>query len=180
MNKYIILLRGINVSGKNKIPMAELREMISDLGFQNVQTYIQSGNIVLEATESKGEVCKKIHIGINEKFGFDIPVLARTPEEWKETIDKYPFSIENEKIVAFSFLNKIPSKKEIEVKGINEDQYKIEENRVYLYCPSGFGKTKLTNNTIEKKLEVVATTRNYKTTVKLLELAHPNLPKGKE
>ncbi|WP_299109373.1 DUF1697 domain-containing protein [uncultured Tenacibaculum sp.] len=180
MNKYIVLLRGINVSGKNKIPMVELREVLDTLGFQNVQTYIQSGNIVLDANESKNEVCNKVHLGIKEKFGFDIPVLARTPEEWKRTIDKYPFPIENEKIVAFSFLDKLPSQKEIEVKGINEDQYKIEDDMVYLYCPSGFGKTKLTNNTIEKKLDVIATTRNYKTTKKLLELAHPSLPNGKE
>lgn len=174
MNKYIVLLRGINVSGKNKISMAELREVLNTLGFQNVQTYIQSGNIVLDANESKIEVCSKIHLSIKEKFGFDIPVLARTPEEWKKTIDKYPFPIENEKIVAFSFLNKVPAQKEIEVKGINDDQYKIEDDMVYLYCPSGFGKTKLTNNTIEKKLAVIATTRNYKTTIKLLELATKN------
>ncbi|OSY87939.1 hypothetical protein WH52_07810 [Tenacibaculum holothuriorum] len=174
MNKYIVLLRGINVSGKNKIPMAELREVLNTLGFQNVQTYIQSGNIVLDANESKIEVCSKIHLSIKEKFGFDIPVLARTPEEWKKTIDKYPFPIENEKIVAFSFLNKVPAQKEIEVKGINDDQYKIEDDMVYLYCSSGFGKTKLTNNTIEKKLAVIATTRNYKTTIKLLELATKN------
>ncbi|CAL2104408.1 conserved protein of unknown function [Tenacibaculum sp. 190130A14a] len=174
MNRYIVLLRGINVSGKNKIPMAELREVLNTLGFQNVQTYIQSGNIVLDTDESKVKVCDKVHLGIKEKFGFDIPVLARTPEEWKKTIDKYPFPIENEKIVAFSFLNKVPSKEEIEVKGINDDKYKIEDDMVYLYCSSGFGKTKLTNNVIEKKLGVIATTRNYKTTIKLLELATKN------
>lgn len=170
MNRYIVLLRGINVSGKNKIPMAELRELLSNSDFQNVQTYIQSGNVILESLKSKEEICKKIHVGIKEKFGFDISVLARTPEEWKQTIDKYPFSIENEKIVAFSFLNKVPYQKEIEVKGINEDKYKIEEDVVYLYCPSGFGKTKLTNNVLEKKLDLIATTRNYKTTKKLLEM----------
>lgn len=174
MKVYIVLLRGINVSGKNKIPMVELRVLLNDLKFQEVQTYIQSGNIILKSELSKEEVCKKVHLGIKEKFGFDIPVLARTPEEWKKTIEKYPFSIENEKIVAFSFLNKAPEQKELEVKGLNEDQYQIVDDVVYLYCPSSFANTKLTNNTIEKKLAVIATTRNYKTTIKLLEMATKN------
>ncbi|CAM1349445.1 DUF1697 domain-containing protein [Tenacibaculum crassostreae] len=174
MNTYIVLLRGINVSGKNKIPMAELRALLNDLKFQEVQTYIQSGNIILKSELSKEEVCKKINLGIKDKFGFDIPVLARTPEEWGKTIEKYPFSIENEKIVAFSFLNKVPEQKELEVKGLNEDQYQIVDDVVYLYCPSSFANTKLTNNTIEKKLAVIATTRNYKTTIKLLEMATIN------
>ncbi len=171
MKTYIVLLRGINVSGKNKLPMVDLRELLNDLGFQNIQTYIQSGNIILDSDESKVEVCQKIKQGIAAKFEYEVPVLARTVLEWKEIIENYPFSIENEKIVAFTFLDKIVSEANIEVKGINEDIYKIEKDVVYLNCPSGFGKTKLTNNLIEKKLNVVATTRNYKTTIKLLALA---------
>ena len=171
MKTYIVLLRGINVSGKNKLPMAELRELLSSSGFKNVETYIQSGNIILSSDETKVEVCKKVNKGIADKFGYDIPVLVRTPQEWKAIIDKYPFSIANEKIVAFTFLDKTTSETEIEIKGIKEDQYKITGDVVYLNCPSGFGKTKLTNNTIEKKLNLIATTRNYKTTLKLLELA---------
>ncbi|TDQ27893.1 DUF1697 domain-containing protein [Tenacibaculum caenipelagi] len=171
MNRYIILLRGINVSGKNKLPMAELREILNELGFQNVQTYIQSGNIILDSEERKEIVCQKIKEAIAAKFGYDVPVLARTPKEWKSTLDSYPFSQENEKIVAFTFLDRVTQESVIEVKGINEDKYKIVDDVVCLYCPSGFGKTKLTNSVIEKKLKVVATTRNLKTTIKLLELA---------
>ena len=171
MNRYIILLRGINVSGKNKLPMAELREILNELGFQNVQTYIQSGNIILDSEETKEVTCQKIKEGITAEFGYDVPVLARTPEEWKNTLEKYPFSQENEKIVAFTFLDRITKESVIEVKGSNEDKYKITDDVVYLYCPSGFGNTKLTNSVIEKKLKVTATTRNLKTTIKLLELA---------
>lgn len=170
MKTYIVLLRGINVSGKNKLPMADLRELLNGLGFQNVRTYIQSGNILLSSEESKSVICKKIKEGILAKFGYDIPVLIRTPKEWRVAIDSCPFSVENEKIVAFSFLSKTTDQTEIEIKGINEDQYKIDNDVVYLYCPSTFAKTKLTNNTIEKKLNVIATTRNYKTTIKLLEM----------
>ncbi|MDO6599623.1 DUF1697 domain-containing protein [Tenacibaculum sp. 1_MG-2023] len=171
MKKYIVLLRGINVSGKNKLPMAELRELLNDLGFKNVKTYIQSGNIILESEKLKSEICKIIKDGVFTKFGYEVPVIARTIPEWEKVIDSYPFSIENEKIVAFSFLNKVPEETIIEIKNIGEDKYKVDNDVLYLNCPSGFGKTKLTNNTIEKKLKVIATTRNLRTTLKLLELA---------
>ena len=171
MKKYIILLRGINVSGKNKILMVDLRELLAILNFQNVQTYIQSGNIILESDLEKNVICNIIKKGIKDKFGFDVPVIVRTNVELKKVIENYPFSIENEKIVAFSFLNKVSKETAIEVKNIGEDKYKIVNDVVYLFCPSGFGKTKLTNNIIEKKLNVIATTRNLRTTLKLLELA---------
>ena len=171
MKKYIILLRGINVSGKNKLPMADLRELLKDLKFQNVQTYIQSGNIILDSDKSKNAICNQIKEGIKTKFGYNVPVLARTILEWEKAIKEYPFSIENEKIVAFSFLNKVSKEIILEVKNTGEDKYKILGDVVYLNCPSGFGKTKLTNTIIEKKLNVIATTRNLRTTLKLLALA---------
>ncbi len=171
MKRFIILLRGINVSGKNKILMTDLRELLKDLKFQNVQTYIQSGNIILETDASKLEICKKIKEGIKVKFGYDVPVIAKTFLELESAIKSYPFSLENEKIVAFTFLDMVSKETRIEVKNIGEDQYKINGDVVYLYCPSGFGSTKLTNNIIEKKLNVIATTRNLRTTLKLLQLA---------
>ncbi|AOW17206.1 hypothetical protein LPB03_06885 [Polaribacter vadi] len=177
---YIVLLRGINVSGKNKIPMVALRTLLDDLEFQNVQTYIQSGNIILESTFSKKEICQKIKKGIKEKFGFDIPVIVRTIAELKKTIENYPFPLNNEKIVAFTFLDRASEIKEIEIKNIGEDQYKINGDVVYLNCPSTFAKTKISNNVLEKKLQVIATTRNLRTTLKLLELANSSLSKGKE
>ena len=174
MKKYIVLLRGINVSGKNKLPMLDLRELLNDLQFQNVQTYIQSGNIILESDENKITICKKIKDRIFYEFGYDVPVIIRTVSEWERTINNYPFSIENEKIVAFTFLDKKTEISKIEVKNIGEDICKIDNDVVYLHCPSGFGKTKLTNNLIEKKLNAIATTRNLRTTLKLLELAENN------
>ena len=123
MKKYIVLLRGINVSGKNKLPMEELRDLLNDLGFQNVQTYIQSGNIILESSEGKSVICNKIKEGIQNKFGYDVPVIARTIPEWKKAIATYPFPTDNPKIVAFIFLNKKVYETKIDVKGINNDQY---------------------------------------------------------
>ena len=108
---------------------------------------------------------------ILKSFGYDVPVIARTIPEWKKAIKNYPFPIDNPKIVAFVFLDKKTSETKIEVKGINDDEYKIEKEMIYIYCPSGFAKTKLTNNLFERKLNVTATTRNYNSTIKLLELA---------
>ncbi|PQJ80915.1 hypothetical protein BTO18_05375 [Polaribacter porphyrae] len=177
---YIVLLRGINVSGKNKLPMIDLRKILNGLGYQNVQTYIQSGNIILESNESKNIICKNIKDAILEKFGYDVPVIAKTIPEWEKAIEEYPFSKDYEKIVAFTFLDKISEIKELEIKNIGTDKFKINNDVVYIYCPNGFGKSKITNDLFEKKLKVTATTRNLRTTLKLLELAHPNLPKGKE
>ena len=171
MKKYIVLLRGINVSGKNKLPMEELRDLLNDLGFQNVQTYIQSGNIILDSDKGKSVTCNTIKEGIQNKFGYDVPVIARTITEWKKGIASYPFSTENTKIVAFVFLNKKVYEAKIDVKKIDQDKYLIDNDMVYIHCPSGFGKTKLANKLFEKKLNVTATTRNYNTTLKLLELA---------
>lgn len=170
MKRFIILLRGINVSGKNKIPMSDLRVLLNELQFQNVQTYIQSGNIILDSSKNKVAVCQIIKEGIKSKFGYDVPVFARTISEWEKVIKGYPFSLEDEKIVAFAFLSKITKETILEVKNIGEDKYKIVNDVVYLNCPSGFGSTKLTNNVIEKKLDIIATTRNLRTTLKLLEL----------
>lgn len=116
MITYIVLLRGVNVSGKNKIPMADLRQLLNNLGFQNVQTYIQSGNIILTSDESKSLICKKIKEAIDSQFGFDVPVIARTIKEWKTVINNYPFSFENDKIVAFAFLDKASEEKKLKLK----------------------------------------------------------------
>lgn len=171
MKKYIILLRGINVSGKNKIPMVELRKLLNDLEFKNIQTYIQSGNIILESRKSKSETCKIIKEAILNLFGFDIGVIARTIPELKNAVETYPFSILNPKIVAFVFLDKKSEIKDLQIPNSGEDQFKIVDDMVYIYCPSSFADTKLSNSLFERKLNVRATTRNYNTTIKLLALA---------
>jgi uncharacterized protein (DUF1697 family) len=174
MKTYIVILRGINVSGKNILPMAALRELLTKLKFENVQTYIQSGNIVLNSENSKEEIIEKVKNGITSKFGYDIPVLARTISEWEKAIANNPYPTENHKIVSFTFLSVIPKETTIEVNITNDDVYSVVNDMVYMYCPDGFGSTKLTNNLFEKKLKVIATSRNFRTTMKLLEMAKNN------
>ena len=132
MKTYIVLLRGINVSGKNKLPMSALREVLNEMGFQNVQTYIQSGNILLDTDEEKVMITQKIREAIALKFGYDVPVIIRTIDEWKKAIQNYPFSLENEKIVAFTFLDTPVEEQKIEVNGIKEGQCKL--TRILFIC----------------------------------------------
>ena len=151
--------------------MAELRELLASLQFENVQTYIQSGNIVLNSNLSKIAVIEKVKKGIASKFGYDIPVLARTISEWEKAIANNPYPVDNHKIVSFTFLSEVPTETTIDVNITNDDVYTIVHDMVYMYCPDGFGGTKLTNNLFEKKLKITATSRNYRTTMKMLTLA---------
>ncbi|GFD82921.1 hypothetical protein KUL118_57830 [Tenacibaculum sp. KUL118] len=170
MNTIIILLRGINVSGKNKIPMQELKTLLEELGYNTIKTYIQSGNIVLKTREDSKEVEKNIHTKIKEKYDYDVLVLAKEVKEIKEILQNNPYSNLNKKQIYFTFLFNETTIKEIEVDA-KEDEYTILKDVVYVNAAGGYGKTKLTNNFFERKLKVSATTRNFKTTNKLIELA---------
>ena len=159
------------MSGKNKLPMAVLRDLLNDQGFENVQTYIQSGNIILDSVENKTTIIQKIKEGIASKFGYDVPVLIRTIKEWENAIANNPYPTGNHKILGFAFLSEIPKEKTFEVNITNNDEYTVIDDVAYIYCPVGMGNTKLTNNLFERKLKVTATSRNLRTTLKLLELA---------
>ncbi len=171
MARYIVLLRGINVSGKNKLPMQDLRKMLSDLGYQNVQTYIQSGNIILDSEKEKAAIEKEIKEEISTLFKYDVPVIAKTVEDVEKAIEGNPYPVENEKVIAVIFLSSQAPRTDIEINKEKEDHFTILEDVVYIYCPNGFGRSKLTINVFEKKLKVSATSRNWRTTKKLVALA---------
>lgn len=175
MQTYIAILRGINVSGQKKIKMDELREALASLGFSNLATYIQSGNVVFQATPEDGlSLAQKIHECIEEAFGFDVPVLVRSLEEWQGVVDRFPFKgIEELNRLMVTFLEEKPAHipvEEIDALKASKDEVVYGEREVYLYVPDGYGKSKLDNNTLERKLKVRATTRNWKTTLTLLEM----------
>jgi len=95
MNTYIALLRGINVGGHKKVPMAELRELLSKSGFGNVQTYIQSGNVILESSEGQiNSIEEQIKKVILDYFGFDVPVIVKTNDDLQAIFDTCPFTKE--------------------------------------------------------------------------------------
>ncbi len=176
MTKYIILLRGVNVSGSNLIKMAELKAAIENSKhFANVQTYIQSGNILVSSALTSKQVEKEIHAIINTQFDFDVPVLALEKQQLIDVLNNNPFDKEDEKKQYFMFLYSEPA---VEINAaINAANYPNEEfllgNKViYLHFTLGAGKAKLNNNIFEKKLKVIATTRNRNTVKKLIELSN--------
>lgn len=177
MTTYIVLLRGINVSGHKKIKMADLREALEKLDFQNVDTYIQSGNIVLRSGEKNTLVLsEKIKKAIGNTFGFTVPVLVKSRDDFKAIFERNPFTTNEEledKRVYFVLLNDKPKPHLVEAMSgetfLNE-RFLITDDCVYLSCLKGYGNAKLNNNLLERKLKVEATTRNHMTMVKLLEM----------
>jgi len=177
MPAYVAMLRGINVSGQKTIKMDRLRELCSGLGFRNVQTYFQSGNIVFQTqTENPAAVSKSIGETIHRYFGFDAPVIIRTSKELGNVITINPFlkekDIDSTKLHV-TFLSETARKnslKNLEALSSGPDRFYAAPHEIYLYCPGGYGRTKLSNNAVEKALSVRATTRNWKTTNTLFEM----------
>ncbi|MFT5647274.1 MAG: hypothetical protein ACI976_001963 [Aureispira sp.] len=173
--KYIALLRGINVGGKRKIKMADLQAMCAEIGLQEVQTYIQSGNIIFENAEEDASVLEKaLQEQIMATFGFEVPVMVMTQAYMQQVAENNPFLKLKEdldtKLLHVTFLAEKPAEDLIKALGEKDygtDEFEVIENRVYLYFPNGYGRTKLTNAVFEKKLQVAATTRNWKTVGKL-------------
>lgn len=175
MQTYIALLRGINVSGQKKIPMADLRELLAKSGFNNVQTYIQSGNVIFESLEEdKTTLETKIHESIKSHFSFEVPVLVLKPKELQQIFDDCPFPQEKKENSYFMMLYSTANSglvEEVSTLSYPNEEFKITDNCVYFYCATGYGKAKFSNNFFERKLKVTATARNYKTMVKLLSLS---------
>ncbi|SFC84413.1 DUF1697 domain-containing protein [Algibacter pectinivorans] len=178
MNTYIALLRGINVSGKHKIPMAELRGLLLKEGLVNVQTYIQTGNVIFQSSEGEeASLETTIYNAIKSHFGFEVPILVLTPKELQYVFDSCPFLEEQKEKSYFMLLYSKPDAKLVEdvskLSFPNETFYIINKV-VYLYSSVGYGKAKCSNNFFERKLKITATARNYKTMVKLLSLSADN------
>ena len=178
MQTYISLLRGINVSGKNMIKMDALRNMYESIGLLNSQTYIQSGNIVFKCKSTKKELLEqKISDAIKTYFGFDVPVIVKDIKDFEKIIAENPFlNGRNEDIskLHVTFLSGNPDAAKVDLisqGSYDQDEYVFKGNIVYLFCPGGYGKTKLSNNFFESKLKIKASTRNWKTTLELLAIA---------
>jgi uncharacterized protein (DUF1697 family) len=176
MNTFVAMLRGINVSGQKMIKMEALRVMCGALKFQNTQTYIQSGNIIFQSKESDTiKLEKKISKEIKEEFGFDVPVLVKEISELKKVLKNNPFVYKrNEDITKLhvTFLETVPDKKlfaKIEEMDFS-DEYVLSGKNIYLFCPNGYGNTKLNNNFFENKLKTKATSRNWKTVNELVRI----------
>jgi len=158
--------------------MDALRKMLDDLKFKNVQTYIQSGNIIFQDKKISCELFeKKIAKEIKLEFGFDVPVMVKEVEEMKVVLKNNPFVNKRKEDITklhVTFLSSEPSKENVEkIKNGNysDDEYIFIGKSIYLFCPNGYGNTKLNNNFFESKLKLTATTRNWKTINELVGIA---------
>lgn len=176
METYISLLRGLNVGKKKRIKMGALCELYESLNFSAIRIYLQTGNIIFQSQDTPPlNLATRIESKIKEVFGFNIPILIKRPAEFHQIIQHNPFNkeIPNKVYVTFLFQKFIPEmiSNEIDkVKDISEKYY-IFGNEIYLYCPNGYGITKLSNNFFEKKLNLNATTRNLHTVNNLLAIS---------
>lgn len=165
------------MSGQKSIKMDTLSQMYVSLGFENVKTYLQSGNVVFETegqdvSELEEGICRQIKLD----YGYDVPVIVFEANDFEQIANNNPFLYDDRKDQSFfhvtflSSLSHIGNSEEVEKSKQGEEEIELRENVIYLYCPNGYGKTKLTNNFIESKLKITATTRNWKTVKALLEI----------
>ena len=179
MVTYVSMLRGINVGGQKRIKMEELIALYKSLGFNNVKTYVQSGNVIFNAADgdTKG-FSNMIEEKIKQVSSFPVAVLLRIPSELQQIINNNPFleekGIDNDKLY-ITFLSNAPTESAlIQMKDMHDesDKYVITNKEIYLYCPNSYDRTKFSNDFFERKLDVTATTRNWKTVNTLLKIAN--------
>jgi uncharacterized protein (DUF1697 family) len=173
---FVALLRGINLAGRNRVPMRELRSSLESLGLEDVVTYIQSGNVVFRS-RSGGvqQLTGGIERRIVETFGIEVVVLLRTPAELAKVAAGNPFlrgGADPAKLHVV-FLSGRPAKKDaarLDPERSPPDELRLEGREIYLHLPNGFGRSKLTVDYFERRLGVAATARNWRTVTKLVAL----------
>jgi uncharacterized protein (DUF1697 family) len=173
--RYVVLLRGVNVGGRGKLAMAQLRDTCTSLGCTAVSTYIQSGNVVLDSAMSADELAAALGPAIEEAVGFAPQVVIRTPAELDAVLAANPYPDTDERFLHIGFMTKPPDKKavaELEEVDVSPEGYRIVGREVYLNYVEGAGRSKkLARVPFERRLGVAITARNLRTVQKLVELA---------
>ena len=176
-NVNVALLRGINVGGRNKLPMKELAAMFEDAGCAKVQTYIQSGNVLFQSEPALAEdIPSLVSSAVFSRFGIQVPIVTRTTSELADIVRSNPFmaaGADPDKLHVV-FLAHRPDEASFRSLDPNRspgDDFAASGRHVYLHCPNGLARTRLTNSYFDSRLSTTSTTRNWRTTVKLLEMA---------
>lgn len=177
MTTFVAFLRGINVSGKNLIKMDELKRAVEKAGFMQVSTYLQSGNLVFWSQETDPELLRnRLTETIKSHFGFNIQLLVMDAQKLKRITGQHPFGAIPETAYARCFVTMPVGAAEraltVTLEAHLQEGEKIwfDGETIYIYCPQGYGRTKLNNNLIEKKIRMMATTRNWKTMLEMSKL----------
>ncbi|MDY7232809.1 DUF1697 domain-containing protein [Hyalangium rubrum] len=177
MARYVALLRGINVGGNKKVPMARLRQLLEGLGYTDVATLLQSGNAVFTSKKkAPAQLARQIEAAITEEFGFQVSVLVRTRDELAAAIQANPLPGAEEAPSRFlvTFLSDVPDPKRLEKidpAAYLPDEFRVVGREIYARFPNGIGESKLAIVLTGTRLGVTPTARNWATVTKLLELA---------
>jgi uncharacterized protein (DUF1697 family) len=174
---FVALLRSVNVAGRNRVAMADLRALVASLGFDDVTTYVQSGNVVFSGPGTAEGAAASIREALTADLGVDVPVLARTGQEFAGVLSVSPYQDldADPATLHVTFLGATPEVDAVD--GLHSDALAQAPDRlqvigaeVFLHCPGGYGRTKLTNTYLERRLGVTATTRNWRTVTVLAEM----------
>jgi uncharacterized protein (DUF1697 family) len=174
--RQVIMLRGINLGPSRRVPMADLRALFGEAGYEDVRTYVQSGNVVLESTAKPAELEREAARLISERFGIDVPVVVRSARQLAAVVKLNPLGdvAEDPKRYQVSFLSEKPGADV--VRALTEAAAETERvafhgREIYAWHPEGVARSKLWNALAGKGLGVTATARNWTTVTTLLEMA---------
>ncbi len=176
MATFAALLRGINLGARNKVAMAELKELCASLGLEDVATYVQSGNVVFRSSGGKADdIAASLERRIAKDLGVNAAVLLRTPAELRKIADANPFLADetDPTRLLVVFLDRAPAAKtrsQLDPDRSPPDRFALRGREIYLHVPNGFGRSKLTLDYFERRLGVKGTARNWRTVEKLLAL----------
>jgi len=174
---HVALLRGVNVGGANRLPMRDLAEMFRDAGCADVRTYIQSGNVVFAASATLARrVPSVVGAAIRSRFGFDTPLLVRTGAELANVVGRNPFlkAGADPATLHVAFLRDQPDKAQVASLDPDvspPDEFRVSGREIYLRCPDGVARSRLTAPYFDTRLKTVSTARNWRTVLALLEMA---------
>jgi uncharacterized protein (DUF1697 family) len=174
MKKYTILLRGVTPTGKNRVPMADLRAALSDAGLLDVQTYIQSGNVIAKSALAQSSLESLVHEVIFRKIGADLAVIARTHEQLKKVMEGNPFPLSAASRTYFTLFSAPAAAhltEELSRLEFSPDSVRIGKDALYTLYATKHSDSKFNNNFFERKLKVSATTRSFSTASRLVELS---------
>lgn len=175
LTTVVSLLRGINVAGYRMLKMSEVAELYVSIGFSDVRTYLQSGNVLFSnKDQDTSRLEEQIEKALKKRFGVDVKVFTRTPKDLQKLIAGNPFAKKERTRLYVTFLHSKPTQVPLQrLNPAREDgeEFSVSGKEVYLFLPNGSGKTKLSNAFFEKVLGVPATTRNWNTVTSLAEIA---------
>jgi len=175
MKTYIALFRGINIGGANILPMKELTSILAGLGLRDIRTYIQSGNVLFRSDDDAASLAGDIGATVRERYGFEPKVMLLEKADMERAVRSNPFpeAESNPKTLHLAFLDSIPANPDLEglqKLSANGEEFRLSGKLFYLHAPGGVGRSKLAA-AMEKRLGVPITARNWRTVLKLRDMA---------